>query len=132
MKIVLIIVVLMATGYIVNAQEYNTNEKISDQLKKGTVQGLRFAPAKAARKAIAGKATENHSETIRTQLKNGTVPGMQVKAGGAAARSAMPANGNRSTVQHGALASDTEKPKTAKPATPVQPLPTQEHAPAKQ
>src|SRR5687767_9810436 len=100
MKTLLLIVVMMAAGYMGNAQAFNTNEKISDQLKKGTVQGLRFAPAKATRKAVVGKSTENHSETIRTQLKNGTVPGMQIKPGGSAARTAMPANGNRSAVQH--------------------------------
>ena len=129
MKNILLLIAMIITGYKVHAQEFNTNEKISDQLKKGSVQGLQFAPVKASRKAPGSSVTENHSETIRTQLKNGSVQGMSFKTGGTAARSAVkPATTNRTSP----LASETDVPKVTsiKPAAVT--LPTQKPAPTKQ
>jgi hypothetical protein len=62
-----------------NAQEFKTNESISDQLKKGTVPGTKVSSA------IPAKKTQNDTESkqkisvpVKKQLLDGTYPGTVV------------------------------------------------------
>ena len=129
MKKTTILICLLCTISLVQAQEFNTNQKISDQLKSGAVAGMRYAPAKARRVVADNKTNEKHDESFITQVRKGTAPGISFKAGGMAARSVTPAPATKA----GPLASEAEQPKQ-QPLKPVAPavIPSQEAAPAKQ
>jgi hypothetical protein len=110
MKALILFVAAIVTGGVLKAQTFNEGESIREQLKKGTVPGLRFAPV------IADKAA------LITQIRKGTAPNMKFQSGGGgAARKATPV-----TQKQGPLPSELEKPKEL-PKTDIKPVvPTQE------
>lgn len=96
-----------------HAQEFRTNESISEQLKKGTVPGTKISSEIRAKKVQDDtESKQKISVPVKQQLLNGTYPGITVaKSAPVGSRSAAPANKT-------AMASDN-KPvaeKAAKPA----------------
>lgn len=69
----------------VKSQEFNTNESISAQLKKGTVPGLKYGPASAQSKKI--EKNEDHSESSIAKIRKGTAQGMSFARGGSSSSS---------------------------------------------
>ena len=110
-----IIIALLSIAASANAQEFNTNERISDQLKRGSAPGLQFAPVSVKTKPTVTKK-ENHDEPIGMQIKKRTAVDMKFKTGGSAA----PAVAARAAAKSGPLPSEVDKPAVQpKPVTPV-------------
>lgn len=81
----------------VAAQEFKTNESISDQLKKGTVPGTKISselPAKKTQRDTESK--QKISVSVKKQLLDGTYPGTVV-AKTAAANAAPAAQPGKAT-----------------------------------
>jgi len=128
--IIIIVALAAAPGGKLKAQEpgnpkFNTNQRISDQLKNGTAPGLKFGP-KAKQSVIVSRPTEaEKAGSIKTQLKNGNVPGMNVARGGSGSARSLSNNSKMRSSASGKLPSESNaavlKPSpVAQPKTPDQ------------
>lgn len=97
--------------------KYNTNQRISDQLKSGTAPGLRFGPA-AQHKQESAKATATEQGSPNAKLKKGV--GLNIAAGGGTARGSSSAL-RKSTANPGNMASDQKSMVAEKPAAAAAP-----------
>jgi hypothetical protein len=122
MKALILFAAAIVTGSVLKAQTFNEGESIREQLKKGTVPGLRFAPVTAT--YVKQETDIRKKESLIAQIRKGTAPNMKFQSGGGAARRATPAT--QKVTKQGLLPSELEKPKVL-PKVDVKPVvPTQE------
>lgn len=132
-KAFFICVLMILCGFVAAAQEameYNTNQRISDQLKNGTAPGYKFGPQSKAKK-VDTKPVET-TNTIGRQLKNGGLQGANIARGGGAAANRTATNARRSAVGSQQLPSDQKasaEMKTGNPAGTNLKEPTQGNVP---
>ncbi|NML21888.1 hypothetical protein HHL16_13440 [Pseudoflavitalea sp. G-6-1-2] len=96
--------------------KYNTNQRISDQLKNGTAPGLRMGP-KSRPSIQSDKSSKSDRESFNAKVKKGIGP--NVAAGGGTARGRSSAFKKSSSP--GNMASDQKSANTDRTAAPVAP-----------
>lgn len=78
-KLYILIIGSLLSFSTASAQEFKTNESISDQLKKGRVPGTKISTEVAAGKTTDDKEPlQKISVPLKQQLLNGTYPGLTV------------------------------------------------------
>ncbi|MBO9633999.1 MAG: hypothetical protein J7578_12865 [Chitinophagaceae bacterium] len=106
--ICLITVLCGATAMAQEQQEYNTNQRISDQLKNGTAPGYKFGPQTKARKMDRQPTEAEKSTTLSAQLRSGGLQGANIARGGGSAVNRTTTNAKRSAA--GAQLPSDQKP----------------------
>lgn len=102
---ILLPAVAMMCAAAVKAQEFNSNESIREQLKKGTVPGLRYGTAPAPKKLESGRYQEGQGSSI-AELRNGTAKGVLFAKGGSGSARSSANRSNAGTGKRGALSSE--------------------------
>ncbi|NII28085.1 hypothetical protein HB364_23575 [Pseudoflavitalea sp. X16] len=145
-KGIAMLVIVLVGMMQVRAQDFNTHESISSQLKKGHTPGLKYAPAtlKTAPAAVTDK--NEGKEGVIDQIRKGALKGMRFAGGGGEAKASR--STSKAQAANVALPSDVKsgelkqapvkapvvplqegvaepKPEAIKKA-PVVPIPTQE------
>jgi hypothetical protein len=122
MKALIVLIVVMVMGGVLKAQTFKEGESIREQIKKGTVPGLQFAPVTATE--INKEPEQRKNESLVTQIRKGTAPGMKFKTGGGTTKRS--SNSTTATPKKGPLPSEL-KPSPEHPPAPIKPVvPTQE------
>lgn len=126
-KAILLLAITLIAGTMLKAQSYNTNERLIDQIMKGTVPGRQFNRSqKTVAKEIRPTAVQQN-ESLITQIRKGTAPNMKFRPGGSMMRAATPAAATKPAVaKKGPLASELEVPKTENKTVPAPVIPSQE------
>ena len=108
--------------------KYNTNQRISDQLKNGSAPGLRYGPQSSKRQMMLKQNSDEGRESFNAKVKKGLGPNIAGGGGSSAGRSAFRKSAARTS--SGNMASDQKTAAAPQPPAAAAPKVSQGTEPA--